>query len=418
MLAGLGRWRLYSFGVMMAFDPATLLTVSATALVMSAFALLLMGNAAGADRRWWIAAFLLGAIGFAVMIAAPADALALPRTLANVAFLLAYGCCHAGARSLAGRRPVPAVLVGGALLWLILTWGMHVSVALRMPLASALVCVYALAIAAALGSSAREEERARRFAAWLCLLHAGFFAARIVLGPTFGLTAHHPGTAMSIWAAIVAFETIIFSAGLSILIVAALRDKEALADRRRALTDALTGIGNRHAFEMQARPLVDHAGADEPRPMLLLMDIDGFKAVNDRRGHAAGDRLLAAVAASARGCLIDGELFWRIGGDEFVALLRGPAVMRAPAIVEAIRSAVKQMPLPYRDDPAVAVTIGLASARIGQSLTEVLAEADAALYAGKRRGRDCAVIAGMSPAGIVAVAGEEATADRRAVANG
>jgi diguanylate cyclase (GGDEF)-like protein len=280
------------------------------------------------------------------------------------------------------------------------------------------VCAYALLIAGELGRNARAEERARRFAAWLCLLHAGFFAARVVLGPTFGLTAHNPQTALSIWAAIIAFETILYAAGLSILIVAALRDKEALADRRRALTDALTGIGNRHAFEMQARPLVERPNPGEPRPMLLLMDIDRFKAVNDRRGHAAGDRLLAAVAASARGCLIDKELFWRIGGDEFVALLRGPAVMRAPLIVEAIRCAVKQARLPDCDDGAVAVTIGLASAHAGQSLAEVLAEADAALYAGKRRGRDCAVIAGMPSAGSGAVAAEGASRDRPAIVNG
>jgi diguanylate cyclase (GGDEF)-like protein len=303
-------------------------------------------------------------------------------------------------------------------LWLVFIWGLQVSVALRMPLASTLVCAYALGIARELARGARAEERARRIACWLCLLHAGFFAARAVLGPTFGLTAHNPQTALSIWAAIIAFETILYAVGLSILIVAALRDKEALADRRRALTDALTGIGNRHAFEMQARLLVERPEIGEPRPMLLLMDIDRFKAVNDRQGHAAGDRVLAAVAAAARACLIDKNLFWRIGGDEFVALLRGPAVVRAPLIVEAIRCAVKQAQLADHDDPAVAVTIGLASAHAGQSLAEVLAEADAALYAGKRRGRDCAVIAGMPSVEIGTLGDEGVSRDRPIVVNG
>jgi len=287
-----------------------------------------------------------------------------------------------------------------------------------MPAASAFVCAYALLIAGELGRNARAEERARRFAAWLCLLHAGFFAARAFLGPTFGLTAPSPESAMSMWAAIIAFETIVFSAGLSILIAAALRDREALADRRRALTDALTGTGNRHAFEMQARTLIERSDRGEPRPMLLVMDIDRFKAVNDRRGHAAGDRLLAVVASLARACLIDKELFWRIGGDEFVALLRGSAVVRAPLIVEAIRSEVKRAQPRDCDDISVAVTIGLASARAGQSLAEVLAEADAALYAGKNRGRDCAVIAGPLRAEIATIAVGAAAYDCAAVVNG
>jgi hypothetical protein len=70
------------------------------------------------------------------------------------------------------------------------------------------------------------------------------------------------------------------------------------------------------------------------------------------------------------------------------------------------------------DDPAVAVTIGLASTHAGQSLAEVLAEADAALYADKRRGRDCAVIAGMPPVEIGAIGDEVVSRDRPIVVNG
>ncbi|HET8613790.1 MAG TPA: GGDEF domain-containing protein [Sphingomonas sp.] len=382
--------------MMMGFDPATLLTVSATALIMFALAMLAMGDTARTDRRWWVAAFLLGAIGFTLMIAAPDKALALPRDLANILFLLAYGSAYAGARRLAGRRPLLLLVATGALLWLILVGGAQISVALRMPIASLLISGYAILIAGELAGGARPEERARRAAAWLCLLHAGFYAARALWGPTLGFTADSPESALSIWAAMLAFETILFSAGLSTLIVAAMRDRQALVDRKLALTDNLTGIGNRHAFEIQGRPLVEEARAGEPRPMLLLMDVDGFKAVNDAVGHAAGDRLLVDVAAAARACLSEPDLIWRIGGDEFAALLRGPDAVHARTVAGAIRAAVKNRARRLdRPELAASVTIGLAPARSGATLAQLLDEADAALYAGKRRGRDCAVIAGM-----------------------
>jgi diguanylate cyclase (GGDEF)-like protein len=263
-----------------------------------------------------------------------------------------------------------------------------------MPLASVLVCGYALLVAGELVRGIKPEERARRFAAWLCLLHAAFFGARAVFGPTLGLGAANPDTTLNVWAAMLAFETILFSAGLSTLIAAALRDKEALADRRLALTDNLTGIGNRHAFEIRAHALLEKVRDGEPRPVLLLMDLDGFKGINDSQGHAAGDQRLIDVADAARRCLADPDLFWRIGGDEFVALLIGPAAARAPLVADAIRAAVKRSP-PVPGAGPISATIGLAPARAGASLAEILEEADIALYTGKSHGRDCVVIAGI-----------------------
>lgn len=380
---------------MMSFDPATLLTVSATALTMFALAMLVAGGTERTDRRWWTAAFLLGAIGFVLMIASPGDALSWRRDLANIAFMLAYGFSHAGARRLAGRRPLLIAVVGGAIVWLALARGMHVPASLRVPLASWLVCGYAILVAAELLRGATPFEKARRFAAWLCLAHASFFALRAVLGPTLGLTAETSPAALSTWAAILAFESIVFTAGLSMLIVAALRDKDALADRKLALTDSLTGIGNRRAFELQARVLIEKVEFPEPRPMLLMMDLDGFKAVNDTEGHAVGDRLLVTVAHAVRMSLPDPDLCWRLGGDEFVAILRGAAAARAPLVAEEIRAAVKQASRGRRGEVVTSATIGLVSARAGATLEELLREADAALYAGKSRGRDCTTIAGM-----------------------
>ena len=403
-------------GMMMSFDPATLLTVAATALTIFALAMLAMGGTARADRRWWIAAFLLGSIGFVLMIASPENPLSWPRDLANIVFMLAYGCCHAGARGLTGRRLVVPVIVGGAIIWFALTRGLHISAPLRVPLASLLVCGYAILTAVELLRGVTPLEKARRFAAWLCLVHAAFFAARAILGPTLSLAGSSAQTALSTWAAILAFETILFTAGLAMMIVAALRDREVLADRRLALTDSLTGIGNRRAFEVQARALIETRNARHPRPMLLMIDLDGFKAVNDSEGHAAGDRLLIEVASAVRQCLDDPDLFWRIGGDEFVALLCGSAAARAPLVAEAIRASVKQTSCNSRGEAATSATIGLVPARAGATLEQLLEEADTALYAGKERGRDCTVIAGIQRAD--AIIHQDSCLDGPTVVNG
>jgi diguanylate cyclase (GGDEF)-like protein len=379
--------------MMMSFDPATLLTVAATALIMFAIAMLLMGGTARSDRRWWVAAFLLGAVGFVLMIASPENPVSWPRDGANISFMLAYGCCHAGARGLTGRRPVFLVIVGGAIVWLALARGLHIPSAFRVTFASVLVCSYATLIAAEFLRGAAPQEKARRFAGYLCFVHACFFAVRAALGPTLGLADSSAQSALSTWAAILAFETILFTAVLAMLIVAALRDKEILADRALALTDSLTGVGNRRAFENQAPRLLEIENIRETRPILLMIDLDGFKAVNDREGHAAGDRLLVEVANAVRLCLSDPGMFWRIGGDEFVALLCGPAAARAPLVAEAIRAAVKKASRESHGGSATSATIGLVTVREGVTLAELLDEADAALYAGKQRGRDCAVIA-------------------------
>ncbi|HWW63459.1 MAG TPA: GGDEF domain-containing protein [Sphingomonadaceae bacterium] len=377
----------------MGFDPATLLAVAGIALSIFALAMLAIGATALADKRWWVAAFAMGAIGFGLMIVSPENPLLWPRDLANVVFMLAYGFCHAGARSLASRRPVLPVMVGGAVVWLALTKGLHISAELRVPFASVLVCGYATLIAAELLRGSTVVEKARRLAGWLCVLHACFFAARAILGPTLGLLANNSlHTTLSAWAAILAFETIIFSAGLAMLILAALRDKEATVDRHLALTDSLTGVGNRRAFEIQARALLTDVPHRGPRPILLMMDLDGFKTVNDGLGHAAGDRLLVEVASAARHCLTDPDQFWRVGGDEFVALLCGSAAARAPLIAQSIRAAVKDVSRISAAAIGISVTIGLIRARDGVTLAQLLEEADTALYAGKNQGRDCVVI--------------------------
>ncbi|MEL6060676.1 putative bifunctional diguanylate cyclase/phosphodiesterase [Methylobacterium sp. DCY52] len=158
----------------------------------------------------------------------------------------------------------------------------------------------------------------------------------------------------------------------------------ALADemRRRATHDDLTGLFNRAGFIQQAESRLQ-AGAIS----LLLLDLDGFKLVNDVYGHKAGNRVLVEVARRIRAVLPGNGLAARLGGDEF-AVLYDPAASGIPQdqLAASLVAAVAQ-PLDGFDAGRLGVSIGVHSGT-EPSLTEMLSCADAALYAAKAAGRN------------------------------
>ncbi|HSP36946.1 MAG TPA: EAL domain-containing protein [Frankiaceae bacterium] len=156
---------------------------------------------------------------------------------------------------------------------------------------------------------------------------------------------------------------------------------------RRALSDALTGLPNRVLF--QAR--VEQALRQRSRPMtgvaLLFCDLDGFKAVNDVQGHAAGDQLLKVVAARLLQCARPFDTVARLGGDEFAVLLTGPDVEEAAVeIAERIAASIPE-PIALPDRSArVGTSIGLAVSTPGVTDADtLLRQADLAMYEAKRR---------------------------------
>jgi len=166
-----------------------------------------------------------------------------------------------------------------------------------------------------------------------------------------------------------------------------LRDKLEEA-RDNARRDPLTDLPNRRAFEEAFDAVVAAGGA----PWLAVCDIDHFKSVNDRFGHAVGDRVLKAIgAALADTC--EGHLVARYGGEEFVVLFAGIDAGCARATLERARTAVeaKRYKLRESDEPLGAVTLsaGLAPAQHGDSARAVFQRADALLYKAKADGRNC-----------------------------
>ena len=156
--------------------------------------------------------------------------------------------------------------------------------------------------------------------------------------------------------------------------------------RHSASHDALTGLVNRGWFEQLLHEAV---GARRPAG-LLYGDLDGFKAVNDRLGHAAGDALLVEVAARLRWAVREGDVCARLGGDEFVVLVHDLPVGPDAAVAEATRVAGRvqdALSAPYAVAPDLAVTVSLGLVLLqGDSADEVLNAADAAMYEAKAAG--------------------------------
>lgn len=162
-------------------------------------------------------------------------------------------------------------------------------------------------------------------------------------------------------------------------------EEKILADRTRYLAefDVMTGLANRSLF--QARLAAFDAGASGS---LLLVDLDGFKRINDTFGHALGDECLKRVAARLRALCPDADLVARIGGDEFAVLL-GPDMGDAACadLAAAVVAALKQ-PVTHRGETLmIGASIGLARAD-GSGASELFTRADTALYAAKAAGRN------------------------------
>lgn len=167
-----------------------------------------------------------------------------------------------------------------------------------------------------------------------------------------------------------------------------LADHRRLAERLhwQADHDPLTGLPNRAMLSAE----LDAALATEPPGgvAILFVDLDGFKAVNDRYGHALGDAVLRATAHRLRDTIHAPELIARFGGDEFVALVSHVGARHDPAeVAESIRAALLQ-PIPLADgEVEISACVGVAIAdRADITGEELLAAADAAMYRAKAGG--------------------------------
>ena len=194
-------------------------------------------------------------------------------------------------------------------------------------------------------------------------------------------------------------EMAVLATSINAMLATLTRKQEALDVMAEvAQHDALTGLLNRVGLSAYLKDALVRARLGGRTVTVLCADLDGFKAINDTHGHAAGDLLLQEVAARLSACVRSGDAVARLGGDEFVLVLEtGAAPVCAPAAL------VTERALRTVGEPCtvagkllrVGCSIGRASwPADGEAIEDVFEKADRALYAAKREGRGCAVVHG------------------------
>jgi len=160
---------------------------------------------------------------------------------------------------------------------------------------------------------------------------------------------------------------------------------------KHATTDALTGLGNRHAMQEMFPREIKRCLKDNQPVSLIMVDVDQFKSFNDRFGHVAGDRALSAVGKILKHQFRPRDLLVRYGGDEFSALLPGVDAQEAAEIADRVRQTVSGTTESSEDSLIqipVNVSMGVAQLTENGDLDSLLRAADAALYRAKKSGRN------------------------------
>jgi len=186
--------------------------------------------------------------------------------------------------------------------------------------------------------------------------------------------------------------------------------------RAMAMTDALTGAMTRRALTDLAPGAIAVSRSRRRRVAVLMIDLDHFKAINDRHGHPAGDRVLRHAAATLRAQLRADALLARYGGEEFAVVLHVDDPMTAAVVAERLRHAVAHTPFEDGAPEPIGLSVSIGAAMLGddEPLESALARADEALYRAKDEGRNRVVMA----ADDAAAAAPRATAGPDAPASG
>jgi diguanylate cyclase (GGDEF)-like protein len=266
------------------------------------------------------------------------------------------------------------------------------------------------------GLSARELVRERSDALpSRALLRASFLFFLVVAALRIVLSALLPtplgGLPSTAWAVVafnvLAIAQLLLTAALLIILV---RERETLESERLTLRDPLTGLLNRRAYDQEAglaaaramgrvsRPIYGRRSRDQTSggPLtLLVFDIDRFKSVNDRFGHDVGDQVIRLAAKLAESVRSESDSVYRVGGEEFVCLLRNASAERGMEVAERLRGAF-EFAASTVDGLRIGATLSLGVASSDDTWPDIRAlftEADKALYAAKHAGRNRSVLA-------------------------
>lgn len=167
-----------------------------------------------------------------------------------------------------------------------------------------------------------------------------------------------------------------------------------LHDARSALTtDPLTKVGNRQGFSEDIESSIEAGTGKQLSMVLMMMDIDNFKFLNDEYGYVAGDKVLYFIAQTIKGMIRAGDKVYRFGGEEFAVVLNRCDVAQAQTIADKIRLKIEKSRLIYSGKNVhVTVSIGVTVHQMGDTLDDLIGRADKALYCAKKSNKNCTVL--------------------------
>jgi diguanylate cyclase (GGDEF)-like protein len=305
---------------------------------------------------------------------------------------LGVGIGYAATRRFSGRSTSLLVVLAPIGIWncLSIVPGFVENSCLRLICLSAIMVLYSAA-------TAFEFHRADMLSRPVQLLFTVLFAgASLTHGWRMALIISSPETAeyftsLGTNGSFIQFLIAIVLTSVAILSSCMLfRDGKLRDLRREAEEDFLTGLMNRNTFRHSAQRAIDEAKLAGKPVCMILFDLDHFKSINDRFGHAAGDSVLQTFSQLMRDRLGTSGITGRIGGEEFACLLTGEAVLRAADLAEGLRLQTRVMAmLGGEPDLRVTVSAGVCAMQATAGFDDLFQRADWALYAAKRRGRDC-----------------------------
>jgi len=348
---------------------------------------------------WWGFAHLIraGSVMLFGMYGAAPDLITID--LANALLFTAFAVTWTGARVFDGRPVEPVYLVTGAVLWLLLCRlpVLTDAVDTRSLIASGIITTYTWLTAYEFWRGRNEQLVSRWPAIFMLFAHGALFLLRTPLASVLPWSPTGNNMFGSVWLTVLSFEALLFTISIAFILLAMAKERTELRHRTAAMVDPLTGIANRRAFLQDAAQLAKRHSANPHPTAVLLIDLDHFKSINDRFGHALGDRVLELFTEGARMSIRSADLIGRLGGEEFAAVLYDTSRDKAVAVAERMRETFAQIAQDVDGRPVCAtVSIGLVHCETPVlDVPELLAQADQALYYAKERGRNRVEIASL-----------------------
>ena len=340
---------------------------------------------------WWGFAHLIRAASVVLfgMYGSAPDLVSID--LANALLFTSFAVTWTGARVFDGRPAEPVYLVTGAVLWLLICRLPVLADAFdtRALIATGIITTYTWLTAYEFWRGRSEPLVSRWPAIFMLFAHGSLFLLRTPLVSLLPASVSNKVYG-SVWLSVLSFEALLFTISIAFILLAMAKERTELRHRTAAMVDPLTGIANRRSFMQDAAQLAKSHVAN-PRPTaVLLIDLDHFKSINDRFGHALGDRALELFALTARHSVRSSDLLGRLGGEEFAAILADTSLDKAIAVAERIRTSFAQAALEVDNRPVGGtVSIGVVHCQDAVlDVHELLAQADQALYCAKENGRN------------------------------